>query len=148
MNQRKRPPSTPKRSASEQLPTRKISEALLEFAEPLLAHAPDHLSPQKLEHVLIVPITIWNAVILDDRGAMPGFLAQARARVALARPPPPSSTLWSSASALVLATIIASSVVIPFGLTTMAPFTFRPTHACLRLTVHAIPNPYKCPLSP
>lgn len=61
----------------------------MEFAEPLLEHAPDHLSPQRLEHVLIVPITIWNAVILDDRGAMPGFLAQTRARVALAQPSVP-----------------------------------------------------------
>jgi len=86
MSQRKHPPSKPKRPDSDQLPTRKISEALMEFAEPLLAHAPDHLSPQKLEHVLLVPITIWNAVILDDRGAMPGFLAQTRARVALAQP--------------------------------------------------------------
>lgn len=86
MSQRKRPSSAPKRPVSEQIPTRKISETLLEFAEPLLANPPHDLSPQRLEHVLIVPITIWNAVILDDRSAMPGFLAQARARVALAQP--------------------------------------------------------------
>jgi hypothetical protein len=89
MSQRKRPPSQSKRPDSGQLPTRQISETLLEFAAPLLEHPPDHLSPQRLEHVLIFPITIWNAVILDDRGAMPGFLAQARARVALAQPPVP-----------------------------------------------------------
>lgn len=89
MSQRKRPPSPPKRPVLDQLPTRKISETLLEFAEPLLANPPRDLSPQRLEHVLIAPITIWNAVILDDRGAMPGFLAQARARVALAQPSVP-----------------------------------------------------------
>lgn len=91
MNQRKHPSSRAKRPAPDRLPTRKISDSLMEFAEPLLEHAPDHLSPQKLEHVLIFPVTIWNAVILDDRGAMPGFLAQARARVAVAQPPVPLS---------------------------------------------------------
>lgn len=89
MSQRKRPPSQSKQPDSDQLPTRKSSETLMEFAEPLLEHAPEHLSPQRLEHVLLVPIAIWNAVILDDRGAMPGFLAQTRARVALAQPSVP-----------------------------------------------------------
>lgn len=93
MSQRKRPPSQSKQPDSDQLPTRKISETLMEFAEPLLERAPEHLSPQRLAHVLIVPITIWNAVILDDRGAMPGFLAQTRARVALAQPSVPTRHL-------------------------------------------------------
>lgn len=60
---------------------RKISETLLDFAQPLLACVPENLPPQRLEEYLRLPITIWNAVILDELGTMPGAVAQVRSRV-------------------------------------------------------------------
>ena len=61
---------------------RKISETLLDFAQPLLECVPAHLPPQRLEEYLRLPITIWNAVILDELGTMPGAVAQVRSRIA------------------------------------------------------------------
>lgn len=60
---------------------RKISETLLDFAQPLLECVPENLPPQRLEEYLRLPITIWNAVILDELGTMPGAVAQVRSRV-------------------------------------------------------------------
>ena len=61
---------------------RKISEALLDFAQPLLECVPENLPSQRLEEYLRLPITIWNAVIADQLGTLPGAVAQARALVA------------------------------------------------------------------
>ena len=64
------------------IPTRTISETLLDFAEPLLSLLPADLPPKAIEHQLKVPITIWNAIVTEELGDMPGVLAQARALVA------------------------------------------------------------------
>jgi hypothetical protein len=61
---------------------RKISETLLDFAQPILECVPENLPPQRLEEYLRLPITIWNAVIVDELGTMPGAVTQARALVA------------------------------------------------------------------
>ena len=47
-------------------PNRKISEAFLDFASPLMAVMPDDASETSIEEVLTIAFTVWNGVILDD----------------------------------------------------------------------------------
>jgi hypothetical protein len=70
-----------------EIPTRKISETLLDFAEPLCETVPDDITPKQLEQFLITPITIWNSVVLEELGDMPGAVARARAHVMIGGTP-------------------------------------------------------------
>lgn len=70
-----------------EISSRKISEVLLDFAEPMFATVPDDVSPKQLEQLLITPITIWNSIVLEELGDMPGALARARAPVVLGGTP-------------------------------------------------------------
>lgn len=63
------------------IPARKISETLLDFAEPLLSLLPGDVPEKLLEQQLKVPITIWNAIVMEELGDMPNVLSEARARV-------------------------------------------------------------------
>jgi hypothetical protein len=47
------------------LPTRKVSETLLDFASPLVEARGAPLLPEDLQEVLALSITAWNAVVLD-----------------------------------------------------------------------------------
>ncbi|MBX3744721.1 MAG: hypothetical protein KF833_05380 [Verrucomicrobiae bacterium] len=46
-------------------PDRKISETLLDFAEPIVALLGPQPSQGRLTEALQVAITIWNAIVLD-----------------------------------------------------------------------------------
>lgn len=70
-----------------EIPTRKISETLLDFAEPLCETVPDDITPEQLEQFLITPITIWNSIVLEELGNMPGAVARARAHVVIGGTP-------------------------------------------------------------
>jgi len=74
--------ATTNRIDDEGIATRTISETLLDFAKPLLSLLPADLPPKAIEHQLKVPITIWNAIVVEELGDMLGILAQARALVA------------------------------------------------------------------
>ena len=67
-------------------PQRKISEAFLAFAEPLLGTAPASRSQQEVEEALKVAFVVWNAVVLDTVSGDVTFLAQVRQQV-LSQPP-------------------------------------------------------------
>lgn len=61
-------------------PDRKISETLMEFAEPVIDMSPEDLSPEEAETMLRLPWLVWNAVVMDG-GKGTTYLAQARARL-------------------------------------------------------------------
>jgi hypothetical protein len=46
-------------------PNRKISETLLDFAEPILAFLGPQASQAELTQALEIAVTIWNAIVLD-----------------------------------------------------------------------------------
>jgi hypothetical protein len=48
------------------VPKRKISETLLEFAEPLIEELGDDPNKSELESVLGLACGIWNACVVDD----------------------------------------------------------------------------------
>ncbi len=43
----------------------KISETFLRFAAPILDEMPEGTTPSEIERLLLVPCTIWNAVVFD-----------------------------------------------------------------------------------
>jgi len=48
------------------IPTRKISETLLEFAEPLLQQLPNEYLQSELEAAIKLATCVWNACVLDQ----------------------------------------------------------------------------------
>lgn len=48
------------------IPTQKISQTLIEFAEPLLAMLEENYSQRELEGALKLAVNIWNACVLDQ----------------------------------------------------------------------------------
>lgn len=48
------------------IPTRKISETILEFAEPLLRELPDRYSKDALKGIIRLATCVWNACVLDQ----------------------------------------------------------------------------------
>ena len=65
---------------------RKISEAFLTFAEPLLGTEPSSRSQQEVEEALKVAFVVWNAVVLDSVNGGATFLTQLRQQV-FSQPP-------------------------------------------------------------
>ena len=49
----------------EKLPTRKISETFLDFAEPLLTPLGAEAAEHEMEEALQIAFTVWNAVVFD-----------------------------------------------------------------------------------
>ena len=64
---------------------RKISEALLEFAAPVLSLFEGEPSPTGIRPAFIVAITVWNAVILDESEEGTNFVEDARDRLGTGR---------------------------------------------------------------
>jgi len=48
--------------------TRKASDILIEYFQPLLQDVPPEITEDRLMHVLSVPIGIWNAMSFEDAG--------------------------------------------------------------------------------
>ena len=48
------------------LPTRKISETLVDFADPVTRHLPRNVEAERLERQLGFAVAVWNAIVLDQ----------------------------------------------------------------------------------
>jgi len=48
------------------IPTRKISETILEFGDPILQGLPENASKEELDAAMRLIVSAWNAVVLDD----------------------------------------------------------------------------------
>jgi hypothetical protein len=71
---------TPSRPPRREVPTRKVSETLLAFAEPLLEDARGEEDPQEaLFLILALAMSAWNAVVQDTWEAEKGQVERARA---------------------------------------------------------------------
>lgn len=51
---------------SSMIPNRKISETILEFGNPILEELPEHASKEEMEAAMLLIVSAWNAVVLDD----------------------------------------------------------------------------------
>lgn len=47
------------------IPTRKISETVIEFGEPILQELPENTTKEEFEAAFRIVVTAWNAVVLD-----------------------------------------------------------------------------------
>jgi len=47
------------------IPTRKISETIIEFGEPILQELPENSTKEEFEAAFRIVVTAWNAVVLD-----------------------------------------------------------------------------------
>jgi hypothetical protein len=48
-----------------EFPSRKISETLLDFAQPLIAMIDTHTTEEQLRQGFVIAVTIWNAFVFD-----------------------------------------------------------------------------------
>jgi hypothetical protein len=72
-----------KKARIHQEPVRKISETLLDFAEPYLRRmGHEDISPTEFKTILHLPLTVWNAMVVESWGEKTGMLAEARAMIA------------------------------------------------------------------
>lgn len=51
--------------ASPQIPTRKISETILDFAQPFLVQVDSTMPQETIRQGIGIAVTIWNAFVLD-----------------------------------------------------------------------------------
>ena len=49
------------------IPNTKISQTILEFGSPLISQLPDDCTKQEFEATMIIVVTAWNTVVLDQR---------------------------------------------------------------------------------
>jgi len=70
------------KSARTPFADRKISETFLSFAEPLLQDLPTEGLVQRVDKVLMVAYTVWNAVVIADVLGDDWYLADVRRRLA------------------------------------------------------------------
>ncbi|MGC8492773.1 MAG: hypothetical protein ACP5SH_13650, partial [Syntrophobacteraceae bacterium] len=49
-----------------ELPAGKISEAFLDFAQPLLDCAPKRITKEQIEKCMMFAFTVWNSVVYDS----------------------------------------------------------------------------------
>ncbi len=76
------------------IPSRKVSETLLDFGAPVLELAPPFASRESLREVLMTVITIWNACAMDmDVWGQPDMLQDLRLRLADPKLPAPMRAL-------------------------------------------------------
>ena len=54
--------------------TQKFSEIFLHYVAPLSRDAPKDIEPEKLQHAFIVPVTIWNALVMKQWGKETDYL--------------------------------------------------------------------------
>lgn len=50
---------------SHSFPTRKISETIIDFAQPLLAQVDSTTSQETIRQGFLIAVTIWNAFVMD-----------------------------------------------------------------------------------
>ena len=48
------------------IPSRKISETILEFGDPVLQELPESATKEDFEAVMLLVVSAWNAVVLDE----------------------------------------------------------------------------------
>lgn len=60
----------------------KISEALLNYIEPLLEVLGDEPEKAELEQTVLIGITVWNSCVLDTVDGSQGYVAQIRENTA------------------------------------------------------------------
>jgi hypothetical protein len=46
-------------------PTRKISETIIDFAQPMLVHVDSTTSQETIRQGFLIAVTIWNAFVMD-----------------------------------------------------------------------------------
>ncbi len=51
--------------SSPSFPTRKISETIIDFAQPLLAQVDSTTSQETIRQGFLIAVTIWNAFVMD-----------------------------------------------------------------------------------
>ena len=51
--------------SSHSFPTRKISETIIDFAQPLLAQVDSTTSQETIRQGFLIAVTIWNAFVMD-----------------------------------------------------------------------------------
>lgn len=68
----------PSKSPDQALPQRKISEAFLDFAAPVLATMPIDATDAAIEHALGTPFVVWNAVVIEAVTGDGQYLEQMR----------------------------------------------------------------------
>jgi len=51
--------------SSPKFPTRKISETILDFAQPLLVHVDSTMPQEAIRQGIGIAVTIWNVFVLD-----------------------------------------------------------------------------------
>lgn len=71
-----------------------MTDTLLEFAQPLLALADENTTPEQLEELLKLVVTIWNAVVVDAWGQGTHHTAELEAAMAGEGSPPEMSSLF------------------------------------------------------
>ena len=49
------------------IPTRKISETILEFGEPVIEELSEDISKEIFESAMSIIVAVWNAVTIDDQ---------------------------------------------------------------------------------
>lgn len=59
----------------------KISNTLIQFAQPLLRAFDAQTTVEQAKHAFTFAITLWNAVILDEHGVEEGHLNKVRKRL-------------------------------------------------------------------
>lgn len=72
----------PKDDEDAPAPSDKISDTLLSFAAPLLDVLGSELPVPMVEKVLMLAVTVWNALVLEAWGRGDNYLDQARQRIA------------------------------------------------------------------
>ena len=56
----------------------KISETFLRFAAPILEDIPEGTTPSEIERLLLVPCTIWNALVFDHASGTQEYVNRVR----------------------------------------------------------------------
>jgi|TARA_B100001964_G_C13825265_1_gene419102 hypothetical protein len=60
------------------IPTRKISETILEFGDPLISILPDGFTKEEFEGIIMTIVAAWNSVVLDDWKKSDNFTTEYR----------------------------------------------------------------------
>jgi len=55
------------------IPTRKISETIIEYGSPILQELPENASKEEYEHAFRLIVSAWNTVILDEQNKSKKF---------------------------------------------------------------------------
>jgi hypothetical protein len=84
MTRRKRPRRTRRpqqRGVSSSSSLRKISDTLVDFAQPMLELAPPDATAADIEQRLRIVVLLWNAVVIDEADPSQDFLSGIRRTV-------------------------------------------------------------------